>query len=828
MKDIAEIYARGLADLGHSVRVDEDALPDESCDFPIVVAPQEYRPLFLLPHLEREGMPSENDREADCEPSASRKSEPKSTRQTLIKQSASLDEIGGDEPGIWNRSFLLCVDQPGSTFFSLVQRIAPHARGILDISPYALAHWKKVQSNAIHFPFPYRMFSDDIGPSFAERNTDVLFLGTDSAKRLEFVSNHCEFFDSVASRIHILRHMKTILPGDKGVLMGGERAMALKDARILLNLHASKRPYFEWHRAMLAISHGCVYVTESSMEEAPLEPGVHFLSGEPEELTRYCSELLDDPERGDAIRRQAHELLDRHFNHLEQWENLPDRLLAMEEEAKKNSARATARAATVSDGSQSGEAAIRSGGRQAARSLNLVRREGLRRDGKWVVAESPPCTLGIKPFAEWPQGLSKVVVEFRKGDVPPISAATLEIRRLGRLGKKTRSRKLSLIGRRIEFALFCDGSQDRCSLHLELPQGSRFRMPEIRLENPSEEEQTQLRLELACDSLEEVKNEVSVLQQHLHPGALTYAFTRSMSGLMESTFLRHKMMLNQAFEHHSAIAGKETHRIDRNFDPDTTPAPAVSIVIPLYNYATYVVDAMRSVLECEPADFRDQLEIVVADDASTDGGDRTVQAFMESTRIPVTLVSRFYNRGLAESRNLGAKHARGEFIFYLDADNSLLPNGLHKLWRAASSQNAPGAYGLLAIFYENVDHLNPRPANTLLSTYAWDPKWILQGNYIDAMALFRKSTLEEVGGYDSSLAMQGAPGWEDYEMWLRYMDNDLEPVFVPTVIGRYRKHGGSMMDTYTGQDEMVRPLLRKRYPSLFARYLGRDRQRKPG
>ena len=101
----------------------------------------------------------------------------------------------------------------------------------------------------------------------------------------------------------------------------------------------------------------------------------------------------------------------------------------------------------------------------------------------------------------------------------------------------------------------------------------------------------------------------------------------------------------------------------------------ISVVIPAYNVEAYVEGAIRSVIAQDaPAH-----EIVVVDDGSTD---RT--AAVASACEEVTLV-RQPNRGLAAARNAGAGRATGDAIFFLDADDELLPGALARLRDAAAA-----------------------------------------------------------------------------------------------------------------------------------------------
>src|SRR5215217_62523 len=99
---------------------------------------------------------------------------------------------------------------------------------------------------------------------------------------------------------------------------------------------------------------------------------------------------------------------------------------------------------------------------------------------------------------------------------------------------------------------------------------------------------------------------------------------------------------------------------------DEPREPLVSVVIPCYNQAHFLKEAIESVLKQSYAHY----EIVVVDDGSTDETSEVASSY-EGVRL-----IRQENRGLAEARNTGIKHSEGDFLVFLDADDRLLPEAL--------------------------------------------------------------------------------------------------------------------------------------------------------
>jgi glycosyltransferase involved in cell wall biosynthesis len=179
----------------------------------------------------------------------------------------------------------------------------------------------------------------------------------------------------------------------------------------------------------------------------------------------------------------------------------------------------------------------------------------------------------------------------------------------------------------------------------------------------------------------------------------------------------------------------------------------VTVIIPTYNHAQFVGDAIQSVLDQEYRNF----EIIVVDDGSTDDSHTVVAEFGTQVRYIWQ-----ENRGLSAARNTGIEAATGAYISLLDADDILEPNFLSTL---VSILGAEPEFAGVYCGYQFVDHLNhplPQREDRLI---AEDQLFqtLAGGNFlVPESILVRRLCYESAGLFDESL-----DACEDWDMWLR-------------------------------------------------------------
>ncbi|MCF8365322.1 MAG: glycosyltransferase [Bacteroidales bacterium] len=184
----------------------------------------------------------------------------------------------------------------------------------------------------------------------------------------------------------------------------------------------------------------------------------------------------------------------------------------------------------------------------------------------------------------------------------------------------------------------------------------------------------------------------------------------------------------------------------------------ISVIIANYNNVGYIGQCIESVLD---SDFdRDKMELIIVDDASTDGSVAFIEKMMTDNSMEIKLLHNEVNIGSCRSRNRGIANARGEFVYLLDSDDYLHKRCLqHHFDFLSKNPDFIACYAPVQDFSNDKgEFLKVR------STEPFDYRQLLKGPYISGVALFKTKALIDVGMLNANLPPYG---WIDYELWLR-------------------------------------------------------------
>ena len=209
-----------------------------------------------------------------------------------------------------------------------------------------------------------------------------------------------------------------------------------------------------------------------------------------------------------------------------------------------------------------------------------------------------------------------------------------------------------------------------------------------------------------------------------------------------------------------------------------TKIPAISIVIPTYNHAEYLQQALQSVIDQTFHDW----EAIIVNNFSDDATLQIIEQFNE----PRFRVINFRNHGIiAASRNEGIRNSLAPVIAFLDSDDTWYKDKLSKCMSEFENGAKVVCHGENWISDSSV----PRAIFYGLAEKATYKNLLFRGNCISTSAtLVNREVLEQLAGFSENPSFITA---EDYELWMRISLATTNFVFVHEILGEFRRHGES-------------------------------------
>lgn len=182
----------------------------------------------------------------------------------------------------------------------------------------------------------------------------------------------------------------------------------------------------------------------------------------------------------------------------------------------------------------------------------------------------------------------------------------------------------------------------------------------------------------------------------------------------------------------------------------------ISVIIPFYNHGKYINEALKSIQEQTFPAF----EVIIVNDCSTDEDSNFLKKLKkgsEQTSVRLQVFQTSKNSGPAVARNIGAKHAKGEYLCFLDADDKIDKTFLEKALLELKKDP------VLSFVYSYIQHFDGDDTlHPTLNPYNFY-KLLLQ-NKLPYCAVIRKKDFDSVGGYDEKLNKNES---EDWDFWIR-------------------------------------------------------------
>lgn len=204
--------------------------------------------------------------------------------------------------------------------------------------------------------------------------------------------------------------------------------------------------------------------------------------------------------------------------------------------------------------------------------------------------------------------------------------------------------------------------------------------------------------------------------------------------------------------------------------------PKVTVIMPVYNGANYIKEAVDSILNQSFKDY----EIVVINDGSKDNTEEILDGYGDKIRY-------FYqnNAGTSVARNLGIREARGEYIAFLDQDDVYFPDKLERcLDYFKLNADVPMVYSNMLV----IDQSGKKLYDWLLTKKYFAEGYIYENLlkecfFCPSTVVIKKTLLLEVGGFDESVR-----GVEDFDLWLKIAKNHKIGLIRETLV-KWRWHG---------------------------------------
>lgn len=219
------------------------------------------------------------------------------------------------------------------------------------------------------------------------------------------------------------------------------------------------------------------------------------------------------------------------------------------------------------------------------------------------------------------------------------------------------------------------------------------------------------------------------------------------------------------------------YTVEINMKTNEILGPLVSVITPVYNAEAFIGETLDSIINQTHSNF----EILCVDDLSTDKSKEIIEEYMKrDSRVKYFRLKE--KGGASVARNLGLAEAKGEFIAFLDADDTWYPN---KLTSQIEFMNL-NSYDFT---YTDYDYL--LEDGKISETYIVGPKKltyknILKGNCIGCLTvMYRKSAI-------GLIQIPRIDKRNDYALWLKALSNTNAGYRLPKILSSYRYVPGSL------------------------------------
>lgn len=228
----------------------------------------------------------------------------------------------------------------------------------------------------------------------------------------------------------------------------------------------------------------------------------------------------------------------------------------------------------------------------------------------------------------------------------------------------------------------------------------------------------------------------------------------------------------------------------------------ITLSISAYNQGEYLEDAIESCFnQTKPLH-----EILIINDGSKDDTREIAERYMfkelPAIESPVRVINQV-NKGLSSARNTGIMNATGDYIMFLDSDDKLEENAIEKITNEIIRVNAD-------IVAPSFREFEKGSREVVLQPFSVEE--LTQANRLPYFCCFRKSVLQEIGGYSPRMVW----GFEDYHLWFDiFSRNKFSISILKDILVNYRVKEKSMIHEANAHSKELLEQIGKDFPHIF-------------
>lgn len=207
----------------------------------------------------------------------------------------------------------------------------------------------------------------------------------------------------------------------------------------------------------------------------------------------------------------------------------------------------------------------------------------------------------------------------------------------------------------------------------------------------------------------------------------------------------------------------------------------VSVIIPAYNAERYLDETIQSVINQSYHNW----ELIIVNDGSSDKTASITKTWTEKDKR-IQCINKL-NTGVSDSRNIGIENAKGEIIFFLDADDVWDPNNISEKLKRFDQNNISAIYSACELIDENTKSLTRNLQGS--EDLSLKDMLLLKGNYITAPSgiAVKTNVARKIDGFDKNLSNNA-----DQDFFIRILAGGYKIGYLNETLWKYRMHHAGM------------------------------------